>query len=456
MAHALVIGMLLSVFTVDYLVHDRQLLSSYFILIPELLSALAMLVIFGRLVTGGRVNFDWRYVAFLVVLLTTITLGFALQDVPTGPMVAGVRGYLKFMPFLLLPAFYPFTPAQLRKQLIVFYFLLAMETPLAVYQRFIEFANHMASGDSVRGTANTSSALSMLLLCGMAGVVTLYLRDKLKLSRAMLLLGWLFIPTTLNETKATLVLLPITLILPALAMPRGTKAGRKLLPVIAMGAIAAVAYVLVYNALAQYREPGSSIGQFATNTNILEKYLYTGAADHDVKYLGRFDSIELAFEHIVDDPTKLVFGWGAGNVSPSSLSQFEGEFVAYYDRFGVGMTELTTLLWETGLMGVAMYLLLHWFFFRDAYRLARSDDVLAGLGQAWLAVVTIMTFALVYKATFPMNEISYPFWYFGGVVLSRSLALARARVAEPYKVRATGWRANTNDTTSGALLGAQD
>jgi hypothetical protein len=456
MAHGLVIALLVSVFSVDYLVHERQLLSSYFILVPELLSALAMLVVFGRFVTGARVHFDWRYGAFIVVLLTTITLGYALQDVPTGPMVAGVRNYLKFLPFLLLPAVYPFTAAQLRKQIIVFYALLAIQTPLAIYQRFVEFADRMGTGDPVRGTAATSSALSMLLLCGIAGIVTLYLRDKLKPSRAFLLIAWLFIPTTLNETKATILLLPITLILPALAMPRGMKAGRKLLPIIGMGAIAAVGYVIVYNALLQYRERGASIGDFAAKRGFVEQYLYTGAADHDVKYLGRFDSIQLAFEHIVDDPTKLVFGWGAGNVSTSSLTQFEGEFVAYYDRFGVGMTELTTLLWETGLMGVAMYMLLHWFLFSDAYRLARSEDPFSGLGQAWLAVVTIMTFALIYKATFPMNEISYPFWYFGGVVLSRSLALAQTRVRTPHAVRATGWRASTDGQASGALLGAQD
>jgi hypothetical protein len=294
----------------------------------------------------------------------------------------------------------------------------------------------------------------MLLLCGIGGVVTMYLRGKLKLSHTLFLMLWLFVPTTLNETKATILLLPITLILPALAMPRGLGAARKLVPIIAMGAVAGLMYVFVYNALLQYREQGASIGDIAGNKTFIERYLYTGAAEHEVKYLGRFDSIELAIDHIVDDPVKLVFGYGAGNVSTSSLEQFEGRFVSYYDRYGVGMTELTTLLWETGLMGVAMYLLLHWFLFRDAWRLARSDDSLAAFGQAWLAVVTIMTFALIYKATFPMNEISYPFWYFGGIVMSRSLALAGERTRRPAQARATGWRAS--DGAGPALLGAGD
>jgi hypothetical protein len=453
-AHALVVALIISCFTVEHLVHQRHLISPYFILLPEILSALAMIVVFGRFVTGARVNFDWRYGAFVVVLLTTITLGYALQDVPTGAMVAGVRNYLKFLPFLLLPAVYPFTMKQLRTQLIVFYGCLVLQTPLAVYQRFVEFSDRMGTGDPVRGTATTSSALSMLLLCGIGGVVTMYLRGKLKLSHTLFLMLWLFVPTTLNETKATILLLPITLILPALAMPRGLGAARKLVPIIAMGAVAGLMYVVVYNALLQYREQGASIGDIAGNKTFIERYLYTGAAEHEVKYLGRFDSIELAIDHIVDDPVKLVFGYGAGNVSTSSLEQFEGRFVSYYDRYGVGMTELTTLLWETGLMGVAMYLLLHWFFFRDAWRLARSDDSLAAFGQAWLAVVTIMTFALIYKATFPMNEISYPFWYFGGIVMSRSLALAGERTRRPAQARATGWRAN--DGAGPALLGAGD
>ena len=89
------------------------------ILIPELLSGIAMLVVLVRLMNGTRVALDWRYGLFLLVLLFTIAFGYAVQDVPTGAMLAGARSYLKFLPFFLLPAVHRFTPRQLHVQLML-------------------------------------------------------------------------------------------------------------------------------------------------------------------------------------------------------------------------------------------------------------------------------------------------------------------------------------------------
>src|SRR5690348_2700192 len=99
MAHLLVMTLLAAILVLEYLVRDRGLLSSYFLLVPELLSGVAMLIVFARLVAGVRIALDWRYWAFILALLATIMFGYAVQEVPTGAMVAGVRNYLKFIPF---------------------------------------------------------------------------------------------------------------------------------------------------------------------------------------------------------------------------------------------------------------------------------------------------------------------------------------------------------------------
>jgi hypothetical protein len=431
--HGLVIALLLQVLVVEYLIKSRGLLPPYAILVPELLSGIAMIVVLVRIMGGTRINFDWRYGIFILALLFTIVFGYMVQDVPDGAMLAGVRSYLKFLPFFLLPAVHRFTPQQLRAQLMLLLVLAFAQTPLAVYQRFVEFAGSMHTGDPVKGTLTTSSALSMFMVAAIAGAVVFYLRGRLKLAALVALAAWLVVPTTLNETKATVLLMPIALLVPALLMPRKARLLPKLVPILGVGVLAVAGFVLVYNALIKNGESGGSLSDFFTNTRALEYYLYTGAANTDQPYVGRFDSIEIALEYTGHDPLKLAFGYGAGNVSESFLPEFAGRYADYFLRFGVGQTQVTTLLWEVGIVGLLAYLYVFYLVIRDALTLARSSDPAAYLGQLWTVAMIIMTFGLLYKSVFSMNDFGYLFWYFSGVVASRAAVLrqsASSRIAQ--------------------------
>ncbi len=431
--HALVIALLVQIMVVEYLIESRGLLHPYAILIPELLSGVAMLVVLARIMGGARIAFDWRYGLFLAVLLFTIVFASVVQDVPDGAMLAGARSYLKFLPFFLLPAVHRFTPRQLQTQLMLLLVLAMLQTPLALYQRFVEFGDAMHSGDPVKGTLTTSSAMSMFLVAAIAGAVVFYLRGRLRLAALVVLCAWLFLPTTINETKATLLLLPVALVVPALLMPgRGRRLLRKVVPLVGVGVVAVTAFVLAYNYLIQYREYAGPISEYFKGDTTLWYYLYTGAANSDQPYVGRFDSIEIALEHTLQDPLKLAFGYGAGNVSESFLPEFAGRYSDYYMRLGVGQTQVTLFLWEVGVVGLLAYLFLFYLLTRDSLTLARSNDYAAPLGQLWTVAMIIMTFSLIYKSVFSMNDFGYLFWYFSGVVASRAVIVrqgARKRVA---------------------------
>ena len=448
----LVVALFLQILIVEYLVERRGLLSPYFVLIPELLSGIVMIVVLLRLMNGTRLSLDWRYGLFLVVLLFTITFGWAVQDVPTGAMLAGARAYVKFLPFFLLPAVHGFTRRQLRVQLGLLLALALFQTPLAFVQRFLEFGNEMHTGDPVRGTLTASSPLSLFMIGAVAGVVIAYLRGRLRLVPMLLVAAWLIAPTTINETKATLVLLPVALLVPALLVGNRDVL-RRLLPLVAVGALAITAFVGVYNYFIQFREYPDSIGEFFSSDELI-RYVYTGAANTEQPYVGRFDSIELALKHTSSDPLKLAFGYGAGNVTQSFLPQFDGRYWDYYLRFGVGQTQVTQFLWEIGVVGLLAYLLLYYFVMRDALLLARSKDETASLGQLWVIAMIVMTFGLLYKSLLYMNDMGYIFWYFSGLVASRAAAIrqrASRRVSpsvpeswrlavETPHAHAKGWR----------------
>jgi hypothetical protein len=443
--HALVIALFLQILIVEYLVEGRGWLHPYFVLIPELLSSIVMIVVLARLMNGAPLRFDWRYGAFLLVLLFVIAFGYAVEDVPQGAMLAGVRSYVKFLPFFLLPAVHRFTPRQLQVQLSLLLVLALLQTPLAFYQRFIEFGNSMHTGDPVRGTMTTSSVMSLLLVCAIAGVVIAYLRGRLRFATMFALAAWMFAATMINETKATLLLLPAALLVPALTMPGKRHVVRRVLPLVAVGAVAVTAFVLAYNYFIQYREFAGPLSEYFTG-DTLRYYLYTGAANTDQPYIGRFDSIEIALEYIRQDPLRLAFGYGAGNVSESFLPEFAGRYADYYVRFGVGQTQVTLLLWEIGVVGLLAYLFLFYLVTRDSLTLARSQDSAAPLGQLWTVAMIVMTFGLIYKSLLSMNDFGYLFWYFSGLVASRAMAVrqgARKRIPQAppsWRIAASGPR----------------
>lgn len=428
----LVIALLIQILVVEYLIESRGLISHYAILVPELLSGIAMLVVLVRLMGGARIAFDWRYGIFLLALLFTIVFGYVVQDVPDGAMLAGTRSYLKFLPFFLLPAVHRFTPRQLHVQLMLLLVIALAETPLALYQRFVEFADAMHTGDVVRGTATSESALSMFMVAMIAGVVTFYLRGRLKLAALVVLAAWLFVPTTINETKATVLLLPVALLVPVILMRHRARLLPKLAPILGIGLLAGTAFVISYNILVQHGEYGGPLGEFFASGDV-RYYLYTGAANTDQEYVGRFDSIEIALEYTSQDPLKLAFGYGAGNVSGSFLPEFAGRYSDYFLRLGVGQTQITTFLWEVGVAGLLAHLFFFYLVTRDAIALARSQDAAAHLGQLWTVAMLIATFGLVYKSVFSMNDFGYLFWYFSGVVASRAAVVrqnARSRVSQ--------------------------
>jgi hypothetical protein len=316
--------------------------------------------------------------------------------------------------------------------------ILAAQSPLAAYQRFVQYAASMHTGDPIRGMATSSSSLTLVMLGAIAVFVTLYLYRKIRLTVLLAVIAVYFLPTTLNETKGTVLILPIALLAPAFFMPRGLGAFRRMIPVAGIGTLALFAYVLVYNSLITYSQYGHSIGSFF-GKGYVEGYVYTGAAEGEGRYVGRVDSVDIALKTLSKDGLALAFGLGAGNVSTSSLPGFDGAYASYYDRFGVDVTQVSYFLWEIGLVGLGAYLFLYWIVFRDARFLAKTDGPFAIYGTVWATMLIIMTMALMYKAVFTINEIAYLFWFFSGVVARNAhvaRAEARQRAAEARAARA--------------------
>ncbi len=431
--NALIIVLFYSLFLGRYFVDGLRLLPASAKLLPELLSAIALVIVIGQLIGGARIRLDWRYGLFFVLLLFTLFFGFMAQSVDAGPIVSGLRFYLKPLPFFLLAAVYPLTERQEKTLFYSLVPLVCMEAPVAFYQKYVAFRAMWHTGDVITGTLIASGPLSLIMLCAITAVVILYLRSMLGLIPFVIGVGFLLAPTTINETKITIILLPLVTLLPVVFMPRGKRPVRKLVPILAVGAVCAVSYLAVYSYFSQF-EHGESIESFM-ESGAYEKYLYNKGDQNSSRDLARLDTVIFAVDFLKRDPLRLAFGVGAGNATQSPLKNFEGKYADYYGPMGIGQTQVTYFIWEIGFFGLFVYLLFCAVSFRDAVFLARGEGPFAALGQYWATVIVVMTIGLAYSAIFTSYELSYLFWFFSGLVGSKAHVQRRAESAAAQAIR---------------------
>jgi len=415
----LVALLLISIFTVDYLVVELELVSRYVIIVPEVFSLLIGLLIVGRSVVLRRWEQPVRYVWLLVAFILVCLIGVVAQVVEPGALVAGLRNYFKFLPVLLLPAVYRFSDRQLRIFLGIFLLLAVLQVPLAFFQRFVQFSDSMHTGDPVTGTVTSSSSLTLVLCLAIALIMTLYVHRKIALSLALVLFCYLAAPTAINETKATLLFLPIAILGPFFLAHGVEGKWRKAVPVLGMCAFGLVAFGIVYNVLIEARWEGIAIDEFFISGQ-WEWYLYRGIeAGDDPLHVGRLDSIILPISYLSNKWMQLLFGLGIGNVSASFLPGMEGAYFEMYKGYGLGMTAIGDLLWETGVVGVALYLLLFAFIWRDSRRYAISDEDARWYGTWWSICMVIFALGLTYKSILDRNEMGYMLFFWSGIIASR-------------------------------------
>lgn len=426
---ALILVMIVAVTVFRYLVAEDWL-PAFFAYVPELLSALAAVYV---VMVGGENRFRYvRPVYWLVFfgLLVVIVCGVIVNTLSPGIVVAGLRSYLRAIPFFLLPAAFVLKEKQLRVQFLVLLVICIVQLPLAWEQRSeVKFLGGH-TGDSTDGTIQGSSMLTMFLVSAACVLAGLYLRKRISAKLFLLALLWILLPTTLNETKATLILVPLAMFATFVAASeRGVRVRNAVVGLAVSAAFIAI-FIPIYD---YYMVPrwGYGIMDFFTMEGRVEGYLIKDEQLGTTEQGGRLDGMIAGFELLSRDPAHLFFGLGVGNASPSSLGpQFTGHYAALFEVFRPNT--LSTVLVELGVLGVALVLVLHWLIFLDALAVARSDrGIFGALAAGWVGVSVVMAIGLIYHATMTNLALTFLFWYFSGVV-----AAQRQRIAEETPARA--------------------
>lgn len=401
-------------------------------LLPEIVSLLGTFAVVGLLSKNKSITLNIKYLLFFLIFAVHLLNGIVINDTPTGAIVAGLRIYLKYIPFFVLPLVYEFSEEQIQRQLKFLLTLLVFQLPVALVQKLLIAAND--SGDWIRGTFATSSILSIMLISGIAILFGLYLRKRIPTYQFAIFFILLLAPAMFNETKGTLILLPIAMFVPLYFDRDEQGMKRNILPFTLAIVFVMGTFVTVYDTFwgQRYEQQGGSVVDFFTSDRLI-RYLAPrsgGFVEEDKEQgpTGRIDKILISLENLQKDPVLVVGGLGMGNVTPSPVDFLSGDYEEY-EKEGLVSTSIAWVLLETGILGVIFSYIFLYMVFRDSLYISGQRDLAGSIGLGWMAVICIVGLTFFYKNTIEQNGMMYVFWFYSGYVVSRRFRLEQ-RVTE--------------------------
>lgn len=422
---ALVLALIIAVTIVEYF-KKNGLLPGFSALLPEVFGAIILIYV---VIAGVRTRFrDVRAAYWMLfgLLLFTALCGVVVNSERPGPIVAGLRTYLRSIPLFFLPAVYIFSQRQIRTQMRLLLGICLLQVPISILQRTATIARGGMTGDETSGTLLISSILSIFLICALSLLTAFYRRKQISGTTYGVLFLLLVFPTCINETKGTLLLLPVALVVTFLTVSKPGARIKNFLVAISLLSVFAAIFVPVYDYLIQTRKYPTTISGYFTEEGRLQRYVSKKAQLGTDDKVGRLDAIVVPVQELAKDPVKLAFGLGVGNVSDSTLGeQFVGHYFELFKPFV--QTLFAKVFLEMGLLGMLLVMCLYWCIYKDSKSVAASDPGIYGsLAAGWTGVVAVIALSTFYKELASFQSLSFLFWYLSGLIAAQRMRLGPA------------------------------
>ena len=248
--------------------------------------------------------------------------------------------------------------------------------------------------------------LSVFLISTFSILVAFYLRKKISLKFFLTSSFCVFLPTTLNETKITFFLLPLSAIFPAILLKKQRKNIIRvgLVVIILLGSLATFKTIYDHFFIKRY---GKDILTMVSRKGWLESYANR-----------RVTPVLLSLENSTKNMEKFIFGLGAGNVAGSFTESMSGEHYKIAARYRVGEVGVTKLIWETGIVGTFVFFLFIIFIFFDSWKHSKREDLAGTLSLGMVSCTAFFLLSFFYTSTLEQNSLLYTFFFVAGYIAS--------------------------------------
>lgn len=348
-----------------------------------------------------------------LAFLTVALLSTVVNSAPTPQVIVAVKNTFLFGGVWLALALLPLSSAVIRRWLSAFLLIGTIQWLPALYQYFFVRVSRISTGlgsieasDSVVGTFGGSmeggghSATLGFYLVMLIIMLLAYHREKLiALSKLIGLAVLLVIPLGLMEVKVIFVYLPL-----ALLILYKDVVWRRPFAFFAGGVV--IACCLVGGLLA-YQSLHWSANNLGLKANIEGMFSYSFSdEDSRVRVDGHLSRLQVATfwweRNSADAPIQLLIGHGLG--ASKTTGQVMGNVAAAYQPRQIDHTGLGAVLWDVGIIGVALFAALIISGYRLAAKLVREPRLIPwqrSLARGLQAYLPLFLLGLGYRNDIP-------------------------------------------------------
>lgn len=319
--------------------------------------------------------FIWLALIFMLyALLVTFTQWDSMSQ-----FLAGFKRYFQMYGLMFALALITFKPKQYALWLKLLLIIALIQLPVALLQRFLlgdiaggaaELTDRVAGtlGSSAEG-GSASAQMAAFLIMATSFIVARFKEGVIQQSKAIWLSLFCLIPLALGETKIVIILLPLVwFVLMRQEFKQHTS--KFLLQMLAIMAVTSV-LGLIYIGLNKGVIPGM------TNVDIIKQTLEynVGSQGYGTYILNR--TTVMAFwwlNHGWNDLTGMLFGHGLGSSYFNAGNAVAGNIAVSYIGYGIDLTTASSLLWDTGVLGLLLFILILVFAWNTAGRLHKTSS----------------------------------------------------------------------------------
>lgn len=321
----------------------------------------------------------------LGLFVLSVVLATVVGRIGLGNATVGVKNYFQMWGLLLALAMLGYQPVDARRFMVFMGWLALIQLPFVLHQYIVlvpqrsgvtDAARNIVAVDIVAGTfggnmvgGGRSSDLATLSIMAISLFLAQWKLGYRGLRSTLLFSAVAFLPMMLNEAKLALVLLPLALWVlfchALLRRPLQAVMGTALLG--GLLALVVVAYSQLPGAEGQKSKTVSDFIESSVAYNVGEKGYGSAVLNRSSVYSFWWS------EHLKDGAVlPALLGHGPGFSNSTAIAKGENPASARYRGYAIGLTGLSSLLWDTGVLGAGLFVLVLCMAYRLAARLSHS------------------------------------------------------------------------------------
>lgn len=331
-------------------------------------------------------------IMFLVAFLAWGVFASLLGGISQTQALLAIKNYFAIW-LVVIPAIWLGTRSRPLDRFEKFLFLLlVLQLPFAVVQNL-----STTNWDAVVGTfggnpegGGASGTLMIYVIVGLLVSVAWWQRGKMSGVALLATLGLVFLIVIQGEVKAFFFLLPLAIFvsLRRIALTRPAQSAALAL-VMALGS---------YVTLGLYDEKinSTSVGRTESLENSIEYFFDTTFVSLSTGEVSRGASVALWYEEGGNTTERLV-GYGLG-ASRLSATVDNGSVAKRFGQIAINSTTMAQLLWDTGLIGTALFIGIFVSAFRQALRISRQapNQIIRARADFFAGVIVLAFPLLIY------------------------------------------------------------